>query len=76
MQFFPWIIAIFIFLVMVLGSGGAYFYRGILAGQGFGLTDAAPSIALVHDIREAEVLGLSGEYHPLAALPQAKHPFK
>lgn len=51
-------------------------YRGILAGQGFGLSDAAPSIALVHDIRVAEVLGLSGEYHPLAALPQAKHPFK
>lgn len=51
-------------------------YRGILAGQGFGLMDAAPSIALVHEIREAEVRGLSGEYHPLAALPQAKHPFK
>ncbi|WP_373550573.1 Gfo/Idh/MocA family oxidoreductase [Haliscomenobacter sp.] len=51
-------------------------YREILAGRGFGLVDAAPSIALVHDIREAEVLGLSGEYHPLAALPQAKHPFK
>lgn len=51
-------------------------YRGILAGEGFGLTDAAPSIALVHGIREAEVLGLKGEYHPLAALPQARHPFK
>lgn len=51
-------------------------YRGILAGEGFGLMDAAPSIALVHEIREAEVRGLSGEYHPLAALPQAKHPFK
>jgi UDP-N-acetyl-2-amino-2-deoxyglucuronate dehydrogenase len=51
-------------------------YRGILAGEGFGLQDAAPSIALVHEIREAEVRGLSGEYHPLAALPQAKHPFK
>ena len=51
-------------------------YRGILAGRGFGLSDAAPSIDLVHDIRVAEVLGLSGEYHPLAALPQAKHPFK
>ena len=51
-------------------------YREILAGRGFGLVDAAPSIALAHEIREAEVLGLSGEYHPLAALPQAKHPFK
>ncbi|MDX2071176.1 MAG: Gfo/Idh/MocA family oxidoreductase [Haliscomenobacter sp.] len=51
-------------------------YKGILDGQGFGLRDAAPSIALVHEIREAEVRGLSGEYHPLAALPQAKHPFK
>ena len=51
-------------------------YRGILEGQGFGLVDAAPSIALVHEIREAEVRGLSGEYHPLAALPQTKHPFK
>lgn len=51
-------------------------YRGILAGEGFGLMDAVPSIVLVHDIRAAQVRGLSGEYHPLAALPQTKHPFK
>ncbi len=51
-------------------------YREILAGRGFGLDAAAPSIELVHSIREAEVLGLKGEYHPLAALPQGRHPFK
>lgn len=51
-------------------------YRDILAGRGFDLVDAAPSITLVHGIREADVKGLSGEYHPMAALPQTKHPFK
>jgi len=51
-------------------------YREVLAGRGFGLSEAMPSIALVHEIREANLLGLQGEYHPLAALPQSKHPFK
>lgn len=40
-------------------------YRHILSGQGFGLEDARASIEIVHDIRSAPVLGMSGDYHPL-----------
>ncbi|HVI52302.1 MAG TPA: Gfo/Idh/MocA family oxidoreductase [Candidatus Sulfotelmatobacter sp.] len=42
-------------------------YADILAGGGFRLNEARPSIEAVHDIRTAEVLGLTGDYHPLAA---------
>lgn len=51
-------------------------YREILAGRGFGLSEALPSIALVHQIRQAKLEAIQGEYHPLAALPQRRHPFK
>lgn len=50
-------------------------YREILAGRGFGLTDALDSIQIAHDIRNMPAIGLQGEYHPLAALPLTKHPF-
>jgi UDP-N-acetyl-2-amino-2-deoxyglucuronate dehydrogenase len=30
----------------------------------------------VHDIRHQQPLGLKGDYHPLAKLPLAKHPFE
>ncbi len=40
-------------------------YRDILNGGGFGLEDAKPSIEIVHKIRNAEILGLKGDYHPL-----------
>jgi UDP-N-acetyl-2-amino-2-deoxyglucuronate dehydrogenase len=50
-------------------------YRHILAGNGFGLDDALPSIQLAHDIRNAPQAGLRGDYHPLAKLPLSKHPF-
>lgn len=39
-------------------------YRRILAGDGFGLEEARPSIEAVYEIREAAPVGLSGEYHP------------
>lgn len=42
-------------------------YRHVLAGKGFGLDDALPSINLVHSIRTAAPTGLTGEYHPFAA---------
>jgi UDP-N-acetyl-2-amino-2-deoxyglucuronate dehydrogenase len=42
-------------------------YEQILAGQGFGTADVRPAIQLVHDIRNARRVGLTGEYHPLAA---------
>ncbi len=39
-------------------------YRDILAGGGYGLRDARPSIEMVHAIRTASIAALSGEYHP------------
>jgi UDP-N-acetyl-2-amino-2-deoxyglucuronate dehydrogenase len=41
-------------------------YRETLAGSGFGLDEARPSVQLVHDIRHAVPVGLRGEYHALA----------
>jgi UDP-N-acetyl-2-amino-2-deoxyglucuronate dehydrogenase len=42
-------------------------YRHILNEGGFGLDDAQPSIDLVYAIRQAETVGRTGDYHPLAA---------
>lgn len=39
-------------------------YRNILEGNGFGLREARDSIELVHQIRNAEIIGLKGDYHP------------
>jgi UDP-N-acetyl-2-amino-2-deoxyglucuronate dehydrogenase len=50
-------------------------YQHILSGKGFGLEEARNSIQLVHDIRHAEVIGLKGEYHPLAKGCLESHPF-
>lgn len=50
-------------------------YQEILNGNGFGVSDALPSIRMARDIREAEPVGLKGEYHPLCQLPLTKHPF-
>ena len=50
-------------------------YRQILAGNGFGLDDVRTCIQIVYDIRNAVPVGLKGDYHPLAALPLAEHPF-
>lgn len=51
-------------------------YQAILDGQGFGLEDARTSIETVHEIRNKEPVGLTGEYHPLAKLRQQTHPFE
>lgn len=40
-------------------------YQAILKGEGFRLSDTRASIDLVHKIRNGEVLGLKGDYHPL-----------
>jgi len=40
-------------------------YQKILAGEGFGLEDAKPSINTVFHIRNAKPVGLKGDYHPL-----------
>lgn len=50
-------------------------YQGVLENEGFELMTAAPAIQMVYDIRKAKPLGLQGDYHPLAALPQPPHPF-
>ena len=41
-------------------------YRKILAGEGFGIRDAMPSIQLAHDIRHAEQRGVTEASHPFA----------
>ncbi|MBN2482050.1 MAG: Gfo/Idh/MocA family oxidoreductase [Bacteroidales bacterium] len=40
-------------------------YMEILAGRGFGLQDAEPSIEMVHQIRNSNPVGLKGECHEL-----------
>jgi len=40
-------------------------YQNILDGNGFGLDDAVTSIKIAHDIRNAQIKGLTGDYHPL-----------
>ncbi len=50
-------------------------YEKIMAGEGFRISEARPSIEIVTDIRNANPIGLRGEYHPMARLPLAAHPF-
>lgn len=50
-------------------------YRQILQGNGFSIQETRPAIQLVHDIRHAQPVGLVGDYHPMAKLPLAPHPF-
>ena len=50
-------------------------YEKIMAGEGFRISEARPSIEIVTDIRNANPIGLKGEYHPMARLPLAAHPF-
>ena len=51
-------------------------YEGILDGKGFRISEAENAIKTVHDIRHQTPKGLSGDYHPLAKLPLASHPFE
>lgn len=50
-------------------------YQEILKGNGFGVADTQDSIQTVHHIRNAQPIGLQGNYHPLAALSPSEHPF-
>ena len=50
-------------------------YENILNGSGFRIGEAKNCIQTVYDIRHAEPIGLKGDYHPLAKLPLAEHPF-
>jgi UDP-N-acetyl-2-amino-2-deoxyglucuronate dehydrogenase len=40
-------------------------YEEILAGKGFGLKDAQPSVQMVYEIRNSTPIGLKGDYHEL-----------
>jgi UDP-N-acetyl-2-amino-2-deoxyglucuronate dehydrogenase len=50
-------------------------YQKILAGEGFRISESRPCIEIVSQIRHSEPIGLKGDYHPLAKMPLAKHPF-
>lgn len=50
-------------------------YQEVLKGNGYSISETRTSIEIVHDIRHKSVVGLKGDYHPLAALPLAPHPF-
>ena len=50
-------------------------YKKILSGEGFRISEARNCINIVHAIRNSTPVGLKGDYHPLAKLPLAKHPF-
>jgi UDP-N-acetyl-2-amino-2-deoxyglucuronate dehydrogenase len=51
-------------------------YQHILEGTGFGLEEARPSIEIVHEIRNCDIIGLSGDFHPLVKKNAAKHKFR
>ena len=50
-------------------------YEEILAGNGFRISEARPCIQTVYDIRNAQPVGLTGDFHPMAKYPLTKHPF-
>ena len=50
-------------------------YQEILAGRGFRISEARNCIQIVSDIRHSTPIGLKGDYHPLAKMPLAPHPF-
>ena len=51
-------------------------YEGVLSGNGFRIGETKTAIEIVHGIRHAPVIGLKGDYHPMAALPDTLHPFR
>ncbi len=50
-------------------------YKHILSGDGFRISEARKCIEIVSDIRNAEPIGLKGDYHPLAKIELVGHPF-
>ncbi len=50
-------------------------YEKILKGEGFSIDDALASIELAHQIRNAQTVGLSGDYHPFVLKEIDYHPF-
>lgn len=50
-------------------------YEQIIAGNGYTVKDALPSIEIACDIRRQTPIGLKGDYHPFAKAALSKHPF-
>ena len=50
-------------------------YQKILHGEGFRISEARNAIDIVYNIRNAQPVGLVGDYHPLAKLECQPHPF-
>jgi len=50
-------------------------YKNILSGNGFGLSEARPSIELVYSIRNCKSEGIKGDYHPFVLKDVPYHPF-
>lgn len=50
-------------------------YQKILDGQGFHISESRHAINTVYQIRNAQPVGLVGDYHPLAKLECKPHPF-
>jgi UDP-N-acetyl-2-amino-2-deoxyglucuronate dehydrogenase len=48
-------------------------YNEILAGRGYGMQDARPSIELAHHIRNADPVGLDEQSHPMTKLALERH---
>ncbi len=46
-------------------------YQEILAGRGYGLRDARTSIEIVQMIRDASLVPLAGDYHPMCQQVEA-----
>jgi len=50
-------------------------YKEILGGKGFEIIDSEVAIQVVHDIRNAAVIGRTPDSHQLLSKPLLKHPF-
>ena len=51
-------------------------YEAIHGGNGFRIAEAFNAIKIVHEIRNAQPIGLKGDYHPFAKKPLSIHPFQ
>ena len=50
-------------------------YQQIIDGSGFGLDAVLPAIQATYEMRNQNLVGMSGPHHPLAELPLSGHPF-
>lgn len=51
-------------------------YRDVLAGNGFGLSEACKAVEMTYDIRNTKPTGLADNSHPFVHLPMSPHPFE